>query len=572
MTEQSIRNDEYGEEISSSSSSSFSSSSSTLRSNRHGVQKRVVWMFYPVIGVALCVVYVIGKHTRSFQGDSFGIRKRPGYDSFSTTTSRNNATTRFTATLKATTHTASSRTVLDLNWSHYQEIHSSDVEMLELLDWERSSLLNLKKSSPSPALCNPPDGVPTTCCVGSFSTGGQVERSQSQHDRARCTGVVDQWEGLEDAVRALYYRRQLQNNIPRRQHNLRTSYNRNRTDINIMPCDICQLVEHLRSHNFTLTLIGDSMHAQVWEGLVCELARRNYLIPRESVSYLGMENRSLYHDVMYTDTLSVRSPVWSNTTPPVKMKFHRLYRVPVQNQTHLAEILEETDVLVMGFGLHWHHSALGSPSILQKDAYIDAMSDFLTQVQLHNVSVVAHRETSAQHFDSPGGAFELYGHSADSNSSVKCVVNNDHIRPHSSLYWRERAVQVASQRAGFHYHVVDDITSSSTIRRQRKSRRRLIATNSKSSNNISDAVIWNVSLQSLSNITNDEEELQTVRPRLFVLPYHNFTHRFHRMHPTNREPDTDKLQDCTHFCGSPFMYMPLWRPLRLILDGYHHQT
>jgi len=563
MTEQSISNDDHdGDEKSSSTSSSSSSrSSSVFRSHRHGVQNRVVWIFYPLIGVAVCVVYILGKHTRSFLGDSLDVRKRPGYDSSST---RNNTTTIFTATLTATTPTSTFRSVLDLNWSRYQEVHSSDVEILELLDWERSSLLNLKKSSSSPALCNPPDGVPTTCCVGSYSTGGQVYQ-QSQPDRARCMGVVDQWEDLEDAVHAQYYRSQLQNNIPRRPRprprpqQLRHSDNRNNIDSNMIPCDICQLVEHLRSHNFTLTMIGDSMHAQVWEGLVCELARRNYLIPRESVSYLGMKNRSLYHDVMYTDTLSVRSPVWSNNTPPVSMKFHRLYRVPVQNQSHLAEILEETDVLVMGFGLHWHHSALGNPTILQKDTYTNVMSDFLTQVQQYNVSVVVHRETSAQHFDSPGGAYELYDDRDNSNSSLRCVVNNEHIRPHSSLYWRERAVEVASQHAGFQYHVVDGRTRGS-IRRQRKNRRRLGGSSS------NDAVILNSTLPSSSNRTEEEEETHTVRPRLFVLPYHNFTHRFHRMHPTNREPD--KLQDCTHYCGSPFLYMPLWRPLRLILDGY----
>jgi hypothetical protein len=48
---------------------------------------------------------------------------------------------------------------------------------------------------------------------------------------------------------------------------------------------------------------------------------------------------------------------------------------------------------------------------------------------------------------------------------------------------------------------------------------------------------------------------------LVVLPYYGFTSDQYTMHPFRGD-----WQDCTHYCSSPFLYMPIWRSLRLAMD------
>jgi hypothetical protein len=47
---------------------------------------------------------------------------------------------------------------------------------------------------------------------------------------------------------------------------------------------------------------------------------------------------------------------------------------------------------------------------------------------------------------------------------------------------------------------------------------------------------------------------------LIVLPFYNFTAEHYDQHPPEVEAD------CTHYCPSPFLYMPLWRSLRFAMD------
>ena len=52
------------------------------------------------------------------------------------------------------------------------------------------------------------------------------------------------------------------------------------------------------------------------------------------------------------------------------------------------------------------------------------------------------------------------------------------------------------------------------------------------------------------------------RPEVVVLPYYYFTAAQYTMHPYLSED----VQDCTHYCSSPFLYLPLWRSLRFAMD------
>jgi hypothetical protein len=43
---------------------------------------------------------------------------------------------------------------------------------------------------------------------------------------------------------------------------------------------------------------------------------------------------------------------------------------------------------------------------------------------------------------------------------------------------------------------------------------------------------------------------------LVILPYYHFTSEMHQLHPG----------ECTHFCHTPYVWLPIWRTLRLALD------
>jgi hypothetical protein len=40
------------------------------------------------------------------------------------------------------------------------------------------------------------------------------------------------------------------------------------------------------------------------------------------------------------------------------------------------------------------------------------------------------------------------------------------------------------------------------------------------------------------------------------LPFFNLTAQLHYLHPS----------ECTHYCSTPYLWMPIWRSLRLAMD------
>ena len=70
-------------------------------------------------------------------------------------------------------------------------------------------------------------------------------------------------------------------------------------------------------------------------------------------------------------------------------------------------------------------------------------------------------------------------------------------------------------------------------------------------------------LLSSGNMTDDwssSGEHRQFTKELVVLPYYNFTAPHWDQHPP------EKVADCTHYCPSPFLYLPLWRSFRIALD------
>ena len=59
-----------------------------------------------------------------------------------------------------------------------------------------------------------------------------------------------------------------------------------------------------------------------------------------------------------------------------------------------------------GFGLHWWYSNDTPNTIRRADAFGEAMLDLFLQVsEQGHVQLLAQRETTAEHYDSPGGDY-----------------------------------------------------------------------------------------------------------------------------------------------------------------------
>jgi hypothetical protein len=304
----------------------------------------------------------------------------------------------------------------------YQQRHSTEEGILDLLDWERQSLEGLltltsgRQASPS-TTCSPPLGVSTACCIGSFSTGGDM----SAIDQQACKFAMMQGQAM-DALRLdteLFFQ---QNPV-----------NTNDGGV-IMECDVCQILELARAQSLTIAFLGDSTQNQIAEGFACELERRNYVVSRSTMD-VNQDYDGTWANRRHLSTriMQIRSPLWENDQT-VSVYFHQMYLLPAIDPAHITRITGETDILILvgaikvsgtseivyflvltschyfaqGFGLHWWYSN-DTFEYRRADAYGEAMLDLFREVAAQgHVQLLAHRETTAEHYDSPGGDYWLW--------------------------------------------------------------------------------------------------------------------------------------------------------------------
>ncbi|CAB9498321.1 expressed unknown protein [Seminavis robusta] len=393
---------------------------------------------------------------------------------------QNQATTATTTNEGATKIQSSVDASVPQESSNSNDNHWRDTSVLELLPWEHKSYEGLAQPGVTDHIahqsCQPPKGIPRTCCLGSFSSGGAI------HDRDTFICGL----GMQDFPQL-------------RQHTLQW-FEDNDATISDTKCDICKIVEIVRKHNILISFLGDSMHHQVFDGLSCELHRRGYQVKVEETIF---KVQHMYHQVQSNKTIHIRSPEWAEDERDAILRFHQLYRVPPRDDG-VANITAEADVLVLGFGLHWHYHDRGE--------YVTDMSDLFSRIrQQGHIQLLVHRESSAQHFDAGGGEYSLWKGRPDGK-------NLSHCQPFSfsdsSAGWRELAIRKAANKSGHSF------------------------------------VMAGPHMPSLSS----------VQPELVTLPYFNFTAPHPTMHPHSG------AAECTHYCSSPFIYYPLWRSLRFALD------
>jgi hypothetical protein len=147
-----------------------------------------------------------------------------------------------------------------------------------------------------------------------------------------------------------------------------------------------------------------------------------------------------------------------------------------------------------------------------------------------NISLVAFRETSAQHHNNTWiGGGEYKG-----RTSNECVPTTIQMTDDATFGWRDRVFTKAAQEIGYRVHLAHPRSSLDEIKKKRAIAKVDTATNTSTTSGTSIH-------------TSD----------IFILPFANFSFNFHELHKAN---------ECTHYCSTPYLWYPIWISLRLSME------
>ena len=354
-------------------------------------------------------------------------------------------------------------------------------EFLPLSQWEIDSIgLNA-----SDRRCHPPQGIPDMCCVGSSSTGGGPRWNEQECHNADYA-AAESWT---------------------------TKYMKGIPFLSGRPCDICEIVKLMAQFNWTVALQGDSVTHQAWGGLICELARRGFLVSVEDQQIQATPENQGYVQYRFLSTLTATI----SSTQKATFRFYCAYR-PTAYLLNIT--LRENDVLVFDHGLHYPPNRARSDLITNFRHLLEFARDF----QDSRVKVLMWRETTAQHFaDNPGGYFlremtnlsqcspinENFTSAAYPGKSLSA----DLLETLSKIYPRNDYFETSQQTANITWLDISDPEFHNTPPLQ------------------------------------DQQEL-------VFLPYRDYTKELPSLHHS----------ECTHYCANPFLWQPIWRGIRLAIQ------
>jgi hypothetical protein len=390
--------------------------------------------------------------------------------------------------------------------------HSTSIAILDMLPWEVASI-------PTPetnGTCQPPrassvstmmmmEDVSAICCVASMYRFVEKRERRKERLGGQCRGMDN--NKLKDHVASI-----LGTTTTNAVTDDTQPSSGNKKDLG---CDACRIVNLAMEHRLNISFWGDSITSQSYDGFICELQRRNYHVMERTVEprKLGLV---LVHAVM---TTTISSPQWAaNTTVTVRNFFQ--WRTPNSNallyDNVLGEIINTTDVLVFNIGVHF---------ILDLRSHFEkAMRVLFQTLQEHdygNFTLLAYRESTAQHFDSPDGDY----YTQRNPNTTRCIP----MRGGPNVGWREPIVRTTALDAGFRLIRADEHYT-------------VLGTPPRKENDRSNGPV----------------------PEMAILPFFNFTVPHHDLHPI--EAGKEGQPDCTHFCSTPYLWLPVWRSLRLALE------
>jgi hypothetical protein len=376
-------------------------------------------------------------------------------------------------------------------------------------------------------------------------------------------------------------------------------------------CDVCRILDLAYAKNLKLSFWGDSMQQQVFDGFLCELGRRNYEVIHESLREMQRSQDCRGLECLFRIvTVHVHSPSWEvgvgdngsskgdgarsdksdsrnnlkaegsqNQRHGVRLRFFFQYKVkanvtefyhqsfrhilmdgPPPNDSSSGVTADHdidndeynfggTDVLLFNFGLHW-----GPPKKHVYPEKIRLVLEMVKQNAVDKVPLLLYRETTAQHFDAPVG--EYPEERPENFTGWKCVPHHFHPEHDWEAYaprqWRELDMQQAALELGFQLHVADPGWNNvqplhfPTV---------LNMTND------------NYHHENNNNFINESSTTEMSQPyrtggtnntagEIVILPFYDFTSKLYDLHPG----------ECTHYCSTPFLWLPLWRSFRVAMD------
>ena len=268
-------------------------------------------------------------------------------------------------------------------------------------------------------------------------------------------------------------------------------------------CDVCRIIDILRIRKEPLVVMGDSLTMQTFDGFHCELERRGYIVNMTETKRLLWLRG--WGNIKTNTTLEVRSPHWSSKEFVIVHLFF-VYSVPLTMvQGEVEEINQVGGILWFNFGLH----DSGKKRVLTK-LESNMKSFFATLKANSTFSLIVFRETTAQHFDTPSGLSHFLPHRSEFCTPLEW---------NGEVGLRDQAVRNAAMAVGY-------------------------------------------------ELVSPSESCFDDKNKMVVLPFHNYTAELHAGHPIDRGIYKNITKgECTHFCSTPLLWVPLWRTLRIALDA-----
>lgn len=332
-----------------------------------------------------------------------------------------------------------------------------------------SVLTNWEHNSAAPQRsCRPPPGVPEYCCLGAIAMAGGPVRYKPKSCNLPLTDFDIHNHTAEFVSGPLDH------------------------------CDVCDIVDQLARHSWSLSFVGDSVTRQSFAGLECALHHAGYAVARDfqnanrSHVKVGLSPGQELWRYGLRDVTSLRVSKHNAASQVATIRYYSMYR-PLDDMSEIVDIYKHNDIVVFDFGLHFKPAT-------ELELFATLVKRLTATKPQPNL--LAWRETSSQHFSTP------YGHYDNQDGIIE----------------NKRCVKLSSNETfGVRRNIVE-----ATLRTQ---------------------------LQ--------EPEIWTPGNLLFI-PFRDFTSGLHDLH--NPTAINGGLQDCTHYCHTPYLWMPIWNGLRLGMD------
>ncbi|GKY99647.1 hypothetical protein MPSEU_000918700 [Mayamaea pseudoterrestris] len=324
-------------------------------------------------------------------------------------------------------------------------------------------------------ICAPPAGIPSYCCLGSSSSGHEINFHPE-----KCLNNLDNMLLPYEKLQNLSLQWLQDHPLP---------FPGERT------CDLCQILEVLFQHNLTLAFLGDSMTRQVTVGLDCDLRRQGYNV----TSWIDkLTNDTSFQPYRWDSTQHVH--VTSNDgQQSTTIRFFNMFRPDAAAREAIFRMYPGIDILVFDHGVHYQVYKQLHEFMRDSTAELDWLRK--------RVPLILWRESSSQHFDTPGGHFRF-----------EVLRNRDSCIPMKEADYYNTSFTTNSMRDLLHAMNLTLVDASAP------------------------------------NFTALPETLH----ELVMLPFRQFTKTLWELHPG--------FPDCTHFCTTPYVWLPIWRSLRVAIE------